>query len=135
MYTIHLKIIGILLMLLACIHVGFPKKFNWSNELKQLSLINRQMMQTHTFFIALTVFLMGLLCFTKPHLLTQTELGKIITLGLAIFWCIRLIFQLFVYSPKLWKGKAFETSMHIIFTLLWIYLTTTFFTIYFKNLL
>ena len=133
MYIIHLKIIGIALMLLAFIHVGFPKKFNWSNELKHLSLLNRQMMQTHTFFIALTVFLMGLLCFTKPKLLSQTELGKMITLGLALFWFIRLIFQLFVYSPKLWKGKTFETSMHIIFTLLWMYLATIFFIIYFKS--
>lgn len=133
MYSIHLKIIGISLMLLACIHVGFPKKFNWSNELKHLSLINKQMMQTHTFFIALTVFLMGLLCFTKTILLIETELGKIVSLGLGIFWFIRLIFQLFVYSSKLWKGKTFETCMHILFTSLWIYLATIFFMIYFKH--
>ena len=55
---VHLKIIGILLMLLALVHTIFPRYFNWKNELKELSLMNRQMMKIHTFFIAVTVFLM-----------------------------------------------------------------------------
>ncbi|WKB80256.1 hypothetical protein [Cellulophaga omnivescoria] len=129
----HLHIIGSLLMLLAFIHIIFPKYFNWKIELQPLSLINRQMMSTHTFFIALTVFLMGLLCVTSATQLIQTGLGNKITLGLAIFWTFRLFFQFFVYSKKLWKGKKFETIIHIIFSVFWVYLTTVFFTIYFNN--
>lgn len=128
---IQLKIIGTLLSLLAFIHIGFSKYFNWKLELKGLSLMNRQMMTTHTFFIAFTVFLMGLLCFTSPAELINTNFGRKISLGLGVFWSIRLIFQLFVYSPKLWKGKRFETLMHIIFTIFWVYLSIVFFRIYF----
>lgn len=124
--TIHLQIIGILLILLALIHVVFPKYFNWKEDLKPLRLINRQMMTTHTFFIALVVLLMGLLCITSSEELIETILGKKISFGLALFWMIRLFFQLFVYESKLWKGKNFETTIHIIFSLLWIYLTTIF---------
>ena len=51
---IHLKASGIALILLAFLHSIFPKYFNWKKELKGLSLVNRQMMQIHTFFIALT---------------------------------------------------------------------------------
>ncbi len=123
---IHFKIVGILLMILAIVHIFFPKYFNWKDELKSLSLINRQMMEVHTFFIALTVFLMGLLSFMATTDLLQTQLGKTISLGLGIFWAFRLVFQIFVYSPKLWKGKTFETAMHILFLLLWIYLTGIF---------
>lgn len=123
---VHLKIIGVLLMALASIHIFFPKYFNWKEELKALTLINRQMMTVHTFFIAFVVFLMGLLCLTSATDLTQTKLGKTISLGLGIFWATRLIFQLFVYSTKLWKGKRFETTIHIVFTILWIYLTSVF---------
>lgn len=114
---IHLKIIGFILIALALIHVIFPKYFNWDKELKSLSLINRQMMTVHTFFIALTVLLMGLLCLTSSAELTETSLGKKISLGLGIFWTIRLFIQFFGYSTDLWKGKKFETLMHIIFSL------------------
>lgn len=123
---VHLKIIGVLLIALASIHIFFPKYFNWKEELKPLTLINRQMMTVHTFFIAFVVFLIGLLCLTSATDLTQTKLGKTISLGLGVFWVTRLIFQLFVYSTKLWKGKTFETIIHIAFTILWIYLTSVF---------
>lgn len=126
MITTHLYIIGWLLILLATIHIVFPKYFNWKKDLASLSLINREMMQVHTFFIALTVFGMGVLCMVSAEELITTPLGKKILLGLAIFWTIRLVMQFFVYSSKLWKGKAFETLMHILFTCLWIYLSTIF---------
>ena len=127
---IHLKIIGILLMSLALVHVIFPRYFHWKEELKDLSLMNRQMMKVHTFFVALTVFLMGLLCATYTDDLIGTHLGKIISLGLAILWFCRLVVQFFGYSAELWKGKTFETLVHVVFSLLWTYLSVVFFCVY-----
>lgn len=123
---LHLKIAGVLLVILALIHIIFPKYFNWAKELRLLSLVNRQMITVHTFFIAFTIFLMGLLCLTSPTDIIETNLGKKISLGLAIFWTIRLIIQFFGYSSKLWKGKAFETTIHILFALLWTYVSCIF---------
>ena len=127
---IHYKIIGMLLIALALIHSIFPKYFNWNEELKPLSLVNRQIMKIHTFFIALTVFLMGLLCLTCSEELIHTNLGKKISFGLAVFWTIRLFFQFFGYSKNLWKGKKFETIIHVIFSFLWIYLSVLFWITY-----
>ncbi|WP_439479034.1 hypothetical protein [Chryseobacterium aquaticum] len=129
---IHLIIVGIIFIFLAFIHIVFPKYFEWEKEFKSLSLANRQIMKIHTVFIGLTVFLMGLLCLTSANDLMETSLGKKIILGLAIFWTTRLIFQFFGYSSKLWKGKIFETSVHIIFSFLWIYISFVFWTIYFS---
>ncbi|MEM8891683.1 MAG: hypothetical protein AAGD28_27135 [Bacteroidota bacterium] len=129
---IQLKIIGSLLMLLALIHVGFPRYFKWKEELSKLSLINKQMMEVHTFFLALTVFLMGLLCVVSTHDLIHTNLGKTISLGFSVFWIIRLYFQFFVYSPDLWKGKRFETSVHVVFIFFWAYLSGVFGYLYFS---
>lgn len=129
---IHYKIIGVLLIALAWVHAAFPKYFNWDKELKSLSLINRQMMTVHTFFIAFTILLMGLLCLTSTSELIETHLGKKISLGLGIFWTVRLFIQFFGYSSELWKGKLFETFMHIIFSLLWAYLSIVFLTNYFN---
>lgn len=123
---IHYKLIGVLLMALALVHVIFPKYFHWKEELKSLSLINRQMMTVHTFFIALVVFLMGMLCLTSTTELIETNLGKTISLGLGIFWSTRLFIQFFGYSTELWKGKTFETIVHILFSLLWTYLSVVF---------
>jgi hypothetical protein len=129
---IHFKIIGVLLIALAFVHIVFPKYFNWDKELKSLSLINRQMMTVHTFFIALTVLLMGLLCLTSSAELIETNLGKKISLGLGVFWTVRLVIQFYGYSSDLWKGKKFETFMHIIFSLLWTYISIIFLTTYFN---
>lgn len=128
----HFKIIGCIFVLLSFIHVAFPKHFNWDKELTALSLVNRQMMYVHTFFIAFTVLLMGLLCLTSSHELTQTGLGKKVSLGLGIFWMFRLLIQFFGYSSELWKGKVFETVIHVIFSLLWIYLSIVFLVTYFN---
>ena len=127
---LQLKIIGGLLIILALVHIIFPKYFHWDKELSQLSLVNKQIMQVHTLFIALTVFLMGILCLTSTNEITTTSLGKRVSLGFGIFWGVRLIIQFFGYSTKLWKGKVFETSIHILFSLLWTYLTLTFINIY-----
>ncbi len=76
------------------------------------------MMTIHTLFVALIVLLMGLLCLTTSHDLIETSLGKKISLGFGIFWLVRLLVQFFGYSSELWKGKKFETTVHIIFSFL-----------------
>ena len=125
----HLSIIGISLVILGLLHIILPWYFNWETELSRLSLVNRQVMQVHTFFIALIVLLMGILCLLAPRQLLETELGHLISFGLAIFWTTRLVIQFFGFSPDLWKGKSFETTVHILFSGFWTYLSWAFWTI------
>ncbi len=127
---LHLEIIGWLLVVLSIIHVGFPHYFKWKEELVHLSLINKQMKQVHTFFIALTVILIGWLCITSANEIVTTPLGHRIAFGLFVFWGVRLVTQFTWYSTKLWKGKVFETTMHILFSCLWAYLTAVFYIIW-----
>ncbi|SDL62434.1 Uncharacterised protein [Sphingobacterium mizutaii] len=130
---LQIKIIGYLLMVLACVHVIFPKYFGWKEDLAPLQQINRSMMKVHTFFIALTVFLMGLLCVTSTQDLLQTELGRKLCLGLGVFWLIRLFFQFFIYPSILWKGKKLETIIHIVAIVFWIFLSYSFLWGYFSQ--
>jgi len=127
---LHYKIIGLTLIILSFVHVIFPKYFKWKKELKSLSLINQQIMKVHTFFIALVVFLIGLLCLTSSNELIHTVLGKRVSLGFGIFWSFRLLIQFFGYSSKLWKGKKMETIVHIVFSILWAYLSYVFIKVY-----
>ena len=123
---LQIKIAGVLFIALSFTHIIFPKYFDWKNDLKEMSLINRQVMYVHTFFIALMVLLMGLLCITSSKALLQTKLGSTISLGLAIFWGIRLIIQFFGYSSQHWRGKKFETIVHVFLSMLWLYVTAVF---------
>jgi hypothetical protein len=126
----HLKITGVILILLAFVHIIFPKYFNWKNDLKSVSLINKEMVYVHTFFIAATVLLMGILCICCTADLINTRLGKQISFGLFIFWGLRLACQIFIYSASHWKTKIFETVIHILFLLLWAYFALVFYIIF-----
>jgi len=123
---VHFRVIGSLLILLAFSHIVFPWFFNWKEELKRLSLINRQIMTIHTFFIALVVFLVGVLCLSAGQELMGTGLGRRLCVGLGVFWGVRLCFQFWGYSSELWKGKRFETIVHVLFALLFGYMSVVF---------
>ncbi len=122
----HLKLIGFLLVVLALLHAAFARYFNWRHELAAVSLINREMMYVHTFFLALTVLLMGLLCLTSAAELVSTPLGRKLALGCGLFWLARLLIQFFGYSARLWQGKRFETIVHVVFSAFWAYLSAVF---------
>jgi hypothetical protein len=120
--VLHLKIVGVLLVLLALLHLTFPRRFKWREELQTLSLLNRQIFLVHTFFVALAVLLGGLLTFfCAEALLERTLLARAVLSALALFWLARWVVQLFVYSPRLWRGHRFNTAAHALFTCLWAY--------------
>ncbi len=121
-----LKFSGVLLIALALVHAIFPRYFKWREELRSITLLTRQIHYVHTFFIALVILLMGLLCLTSPLELLHTTLGRRVSLGLFVFWACRLFIQFYGYSPTLWKGKRFETVMHGVFACLWVFLTLVF---------
>lgn len=101
---LHLKIIGFILVLLSVVHLIFPKYFNWKQELSSLNLINKQLMYVHTFFVALMVLLMGILCICCSADLVHTTLGKQLSFGLFIFGDVDYFFNfLFIRQPS---GKA-----------------------------
>jgi len=118
---------GVLLVLLALLHLAFPRYFRWNETLQDLPQVSREVMHVHTFFIALTVLLMGVLCLTSAELMLSPGLGRRICLGLGVFWAARLVIQFFGYSPELWRGKRFETTVHAVFVLLWTFLAGVFF--------
>ena len=93
--------------------------------------MNRQMVYVHTFFIGLIIFMNGLLCLTCWTEMINTPFGKKIAFAIGLFWAIRLLIQFFGYSSKLWRGKKLETAMHVLFSILWTYLSVVFIGTYF----
>jgi hypothetical protein len=125
--SLHLKIVGISLLLLSLAHAFFARRFNWGEELKRLSLLNRQIFLVHCFFIALILAMFGLLAlvFTEA-LLERTALARIVLGGLLTFFLTRLVIQFCVYDASLWRGDRFNTRVHVFFSFLWAYYAAVF---------
>ena len=119
-----LQAAGVGQIALALAHAAFPKRLQWPEETARMSPVNRQIFWVHTYFVVLTVLLMGVLSlFYARALLTPSPLTHPILAGYVIFWSFRLFCQFFVYKSDLWRGKRLETFVHVLFTFLWSGLT------------
>ena len=119
---IHLRIVGGMLLALAALNTLLPKRLHWKEELDRLSLLNRQIFLVHALFIGLILVLTGTLSLVYANsLLEPTSLGRAILSGLVVFWSTRLFVQWFVYDRRLWRGDAFNTTVHVVFTFVWFY--------------
>ena len=133
---LHLRVVGVLLLVLVAINVlAVPRRLGWRREMAGLSLVNRQIFQVHAAFICLVLAMFaGLTLLLPRELLAPTTLARAVLGGLTGFWLARLLVQWFVYDPSLWRGKRFETAVHVAFTGLWLYFTATFATALCANL-
>ncbi len=119
---LHLKVVGALLVALGLAHSFFGRYFKWEKELAQLSLLTRQMFLVHCFFISLVIVSMGACTlFYTNALLGSGTLSRVVLTGFLVFWLIRLAFQFFVYDSAIWRGRRFYTTMHVVLSMLWIY--------------
>ena len=125
--TFHLRAAGVLLLTLASVHVFFPRRFRWREELARLSTLNRQIFQVHVLFIVLILVMMGLLSlFYADALVEPDELATAVLVGLSTFWGLRLLVQWFVYDRSLWRGQRLNTVIHLVFTGIWAYLASVY---------
>ena len=124
---IHLRIVGVVMAVLVVINLLVPRRFGWREEMARLSLLNRQIFQAHSVFLVLTLALFSALLFTAgAELLEPTRLSRAVLTGLTIFWALRMVMQWWFYSPSLWRGQRFNTMMHYIFSVTWVYVTMVF---------
>ena len=112
---------------MASLHSVMDRHLHWKEDLAKLTLVNRQIFYVHTFFIALVLALLGALSLLgTPALLEKSTLAGYFLAGVTLFWLARLGFQFVVYSADLWRGKRFETFVHVAFSLLWSYYTVVY---------
>lgn len=125
--SMHLRIVGVLLVMLGLSHVFFSRYFKWDRELADVSLFTRQVFFVHTFFIALGVVLAGAASFVcADALLRPSLLSRALLAALTLFWLCRLLVQFFTYDARIWRGDRFRTVMHGVFSALWMYVTATY---------
>jgi hypothetical protein len=125
--TLHLQIVGVLLILLGLSHAFFDRYFGWQQELASVSVLTRKVFFVHTFFIAFGVALCGVVSLVYASTLLHPDpLNRAILGGMAAFWLCRLLVQFFAYDSAIWRGNVFRTRMHVAFSALWTYVTATY---------
>src|SRR5438046_7133262 len=111
--SLHLRIVGALMICLATFHFGFPKRVGWKRDLAQLQLLTRQIFVVHFGFIVYVLYFFGAMILIFPNeILLDRPLNRFLLGGLGVFWLIRLFAQLFVYDRSLWLGNRFNTGVH-----------------------
>ena len=124
---VNLRAAGLLLAALVVVNLFVPSRFGWRADLSRVSLLNRQVFQAHSVFLVLTLALSSALLLTSADvLLVPSRLSRAILLGLTTFWAVRMLMQWFFYSPDIWRGNTFFTTMHVVFSVAWIYMTGVF---------
>jgi len=103
-------ICGIFSLSFAIIHVLFWKLFRWKEDLQQLSMVNRAVIQILNLRMVYIFLLISFLCFRFPTELIQTELGNAIMVGCSLFWIGRLIEQFIFLRVNHWKVHVLSAS-------------------------
>jgi hypothetical protein len=124
---VHLRLVGVVMASLVVVNLMVPGRFHWREEMSRLSLVNRQIFQAHSVFLVLTLALFSALLLTcGTALLEPTRLSRAVLFGLTVFWGLRMLMQWYFYSPLIWRGHRFNTVMHYVFSVVWVYVTTVF---------
>ena len=114
----YIWIAGGLQLLVAISNVFAAKMFRYRESLRTLPAHVAEVFVVQNVFIMFTVVGMAGLCFAiAEELAGKSLLGRSVSGFLSIFWCGRLIFQLFFYDRELRRQhRAFDVLFLVAFT-------------------
>jgi hypothetical protein len=132
--VVHLRVAGGLMLGLAAAHLVLPRALGWPVELQGVSVLTRQVSYVHTYFIGLMCGLFGLagtvlagdLGRAGPAAGPSDRTAAAILVAAVAVWGSRLVAQVVVFDPALWRGSVPTVLGHVAFVALWTYLTAVF---------
>jgi hypothetical protein len=125
--TVHLRLVGLLLVADGVAHLALPWALGWPASLARLPLLTRQVIYVHTYFVGLACVLFGLLAaLAGAELLAGGALARAVLAAAVAFWGSRLAAQLFVFDASLWRGRRATVLGHLALVTMWTYVTAAF---------
>ena len=123
----NLRLVGVFMAALVVVNVFVPRHLRWREDLRRVSLVNRQIFEVHAIFLVVILAMFAVLLLSSSEaLLEPSRLSRLLLGGLTIFWGLRMLAQWFYYSPDTWRGDRLRTAVHYAFSLAWIYVTAVF---------
>ena len=85
----------------------FWKLFNWQDELRSLSVLNRATMQVMNLSLVVVFVMFAYLSLVHTDQLYSTTLGRALLLSIAVFFMLRAALQVVFFRLQHWISYAF----------------------------
>ena len=95
-----LKIGAIFHILFALFHLLFWKLFDWVQDLKKLSHINKSVMQILNLRLIFVFLIFAYISYFNTTEMLTSKLGQTMTLAIALFWGFRSVEQIVYFGVK-----------------------------------
>ncbi len=109
-----LRFVALLQIGLAILSLCLPRIMDWKADLARMSLLVRDVFIIHSWFIALTLAIWGVLTwrFAGEMAHAPTPMSRWLCAAIAGFWGIRCALQWLHYDSSHWRGQPGRTVIH-----------------------
>ena len=102
-----IKIGGLFNLALAIFHLFFWQLFNWREDLRSLSYLNRGIMQALNLTLTFVFIVFAYLSLVHTYELYLTTLGRSLLLSISVLFMLRAIMQVVYFRLMHWGSRAF----------------------------
>src|SRR5437773_2671900 len=101
---------------IAILNFALIRIMGWKDDLARVSLLVREVLQIHAWFISITLLIFTALTFRfYGEIAAGNEpVYRWLACSIGSFWAIRAVLQVTYYSSSHWRGIASRTAMHVI---------------------
>ena len=92
---------------LVVFHLSFWRIFDWDRDLRNISYLNRAIMQVLNISLLLVFIIFGYISFEHTNELLLSPLGQSLLVLMALFWLARTIQQIMFFKLHHWISWAF----------------------------
>jgi hypothetical protein len=102
-----IKLGGVYNISLVVFHLLFWRIFNWKEDLRSLSFLNRAIMQVVNLSLTIVFIIFAYISLVHTNDLLSTSLGKSLLTFMALFWFARSAMQIIFFKLNHWGSIAF----------------------------
>jgi hypothetical protein len=102
-----IKIGGLYNILLVVFHLFFWRIFNWKDELRSLSFLNRAIMPVLNLSLTIVFVIFAYISLAHSSELLSTSLGRSLLMLISLFWIARALMQVVFFKLQHWGSFAF----------------------------
>ena len=104
---ILIKAGGVYNIVLVIFHLLFWSIFNWKQDLRSLSFLNRAIMPVLNLSLTFAFVIFSYISLVHTKELLSTSLGHSLLVLMALFWFARSVEQVVYFTLKNWRSTAF----------------------------
>ena len=98
---------GLYNIALIIFHLLFWRIFNWNEDLRRLSFLNRAIMQVMNLSLVVVFAMFAYLSLIHHGQLLSTTLGRAVLLSISVFFFLRALLQVVFFRLQHWGSVAF----------------------------